>query len=328
MIDEAERRGLLQPGGTIIESSSGNFGISLAMISAARGYHAIILVDPKTTSSNLALLKCFGAEVIVVTEKDSSGSYHKTRIALANKIAQEIPNSFRPDQCFNLLNSEAHYKSTALEIADECGDSLSAIVASVSTGGQLGGISRKIKETMPDVKIAAVDAKGSAVFGGDSHYYRIPGVGLGWTPVNLKLDLIDMVYKVSDADAFESARAVAQNEGILIGPSGGACVLAALSIAKTVSPDKYVVCVVPDCGERYVQTMGSDEWMRKQGFMTSVDAETLRNMADNLKPWSICPAMTSNCRHELINELEVPETTRRINKEIEEKYEHKGMAKL
>jgi cystathionine beta-synthase/cysteine synthase A len=115
IITEAERRGWLKPGGAIIESSSGNFGISLAMIGAAKGYRVIILVDPKTTAANLALLKCFGAEVIVVTEQDDSGSYHKTRISLANRLAIEIPNSFRPDQCFNLLNSNAHYQSTARE---------------------------------------------------------------------------------------------------------------------------------------------------------------------------------------------------------------------
>ncbi|MCR4830670.1 MAG: pyridoxal-phosphate dependent enzyme, partial [Pseudobutyrivibrio sp.] len=113
IIDQAEERGLLKPGGTIIESSSGNFGISLAMIGAARGYRVLILVDPKTTENNLSLLRAFGAEVIVVTEKDDCGSYHKTRISLANKLSTEIENSFRPDQCFNLLNSEAHYQSTA-----------------------------------------------------------------------------------------------------------------------------------------------------------------------------------------------------------------------
>lgn len=268
IIDEAERRGLLSPGGTIIASSSGNFGISLAMISAARGYHAIILVDPKTTSSNLALLKCFGAEVIVVTEKDDSGSYHKTRITLANKLAKEIPNSFRPDQCFNLLNSEAHYKSTAREIVEECGDNLSVVIAAVSTGGQLGGVSKSIKTSKPGVKVVGVDANGSAVFGGDAHSYCIPGIGLGWTPNNLQLDLIDSTYKITDAQAFETARAVAQNEGILIGPSGGACVLTALSIAETLSSEDYIVCIVSDGGDRYVQTMCSDEWRKSKVFFS------------------------------------------------------------
>lgn len=113
IIEEAERRGLLKPGGTIIESSSGNFGISLAMIGAMKGYRVIVIVDPKTTTTNQAIMKAFGAEVIVVTEQDDSGSYHKTRISLANKLAREIENSYRPDQCFNLLNSKAHFENTA-----------------------------------------------------------------------------------------------------------------------------------------------------------------------------------------------------------------------
>lgn len=124
IIEQAEKLGLLKPGGTIIESSSGNFGISLAMIGAVKGYHVIILVDPKTTSTNLALLKSFGAEVIVVTQQDDSGSYHKTRISLANQMAREIENSFRPDQCFNTLNRQAHYKNTAQEILADCNNEI------------------------------------------------------------------------------------------------------------------------------------------------------------------------------------------------------------
>lgn len=320
IINEAERRGLLLPGGTIIESSSGNFGISLAMISAARGYHAIILVDPKTTSSNLALLKCFGAEVIVVTEKDDSGSYHKTRIALANKLAKEIPNSFRPDQCFNLLNSEAHYHSTAKEIMEDYDENLAAVVAAVSTGGQLGGISKYIKMSYPSVQVIGVDANGSAIFGGDAHSYRIPGIGLGWTPNNLQLDLIDRAYKISDAHAFETARAIARYEGVLIGPSSGACILAALSIVDELPPEKRIVCVASDGGDRYIQTMCNDEWMDEQGFSTCVSISELRKMAKNLCPWSTCPSAVSNYRDDLIDGLDMPETTRNINKEIEDSY--------
>ena len=196
IVTEAEKRGLLKPGGTIIESSSGNYGISLAMIGAAKGYRVIILVDPKTTATNLALLKCFGAEVIVVTEQDDSGSYHKTRISLANKLASEIPDAFRPDQCFNLLNSTAHYQGTAREIFADCPDNVAAIVAAVSTGGQLGGISRYTKTYRPDVKVIGVDAVGSSIFGGESHSYLIPGIGLAWTPCNVAVENIDRIDRI------------------------------------------------------------------------------------------------------------------------------------
>lgn len=320
IIKEAEQGGFLKPGGTIIESSSGNFGISLAMIGAAKGYHVIILVDPKTTSANLALLKCFGAEVIVVTEQDDCGSYHKTRISLANKLAREIKNSFRPDQCFNLLNSEAHYKSTAREIMDDCANKITACIASVSTGGQLGGISKYLKTFMPEVQIIGVDAVGSVAFGGNAHSYRIPGIGLGWTPDNLIMEYIDCAYKITDEQAFLTARAFARNEGILMGPSSGACALVALKVAQKLTPEDRIVCMISDGGERYIQTLFNDEWMEQQHFATTVDIETIRAMAQQLEPWSTCPATCANYRPDLIQSLEVPDSTVHVNAEIRNLY--------
>lgn len=316
IINEAERRGLLKPGGTIIESSSGNFGISLAMIGAAKGYRVIVLVDPKTTSTNLALLKCFGAEVIVVAEKDDCGSYHKTRIALANKLAQEIANSYRPDQCFNLLNSEAHFNSTAREIMEMCSNTLAVFITAVSTGGQLGGISKYLKTFAPDVQVIGVDAVGSAIFGGHTDSYLIPGVGLVWTPVNLNMAYIDRAYKITDEQAFLTARAFARHEGILMGPSSGACALVALKLAQELTPDKRVVCMISDGGERYIQTLFNDEWMEQQGFATAADIETIRTMAGQLQPWSTCPADSANYRSDLIDGLDVPDSTLHINSEI------------
>jgi 2,3-diaminopropionate biosynthesis protein SbnA len=319
LINEAERRGLLKPGGTIIESSSGNFGISLAMIGAAKGYRVIVLVDPKTTSTNLALLKCFGAEVIVVTEQDDSGSYHKTRISLANKLAREIENSYRPDQCFNLLNSEAHYKSTAREIMDSCSGNIKAFITAVSTGGQLGGISKFLKTFAPEVQIIGVDAIGSSIFGGHSDSYRIPGIGLSWTPVNLNMEFVDCAFKISDEQAFLTARALARNEGILMGPSSGACALVALKVAQELKPEDRIVCMISDGGERYIQTLFNDEWLEQQGFATTADIEAIRNMANQLQPWSLSPADCANYRSDLIDSLEVPDSTLHINSELQER---------
>ncbi|GGI44903.1 cysteine synthase [Paenibacillus marchantiophytorum] len=316
IINEAERRGLLKPGGTIIESSSGNFGISLAMIGAAKGYRVIILVDPKTTKSNLALLKCFGAEVIVVTEQDDTGSYHKTRISLANKLAKEIDKAYRPDQCFNLLNSEAHYKSTAREIMDDCSNQITAFITAVSTGGQLGGISKYLKTFAPHVQIIGVDAVGSSIFGGDTHSYRIPGVGLGWTPMNLNMDNIDCTYKITDEQAFLTARAFARNEGILMGPSSGACALVALKVAQELTPQDRVVCMIADGGERYIHTLFNDEWIEQQGFAAKVKMETIRAMAQELQPWSQSPAASANYRLDLTQSLDVPESTLHMNSEL------------
>ncbi|MDF2724305.1 MAG: sbnA [Paenibacillus sp.] len=315
IVREAERRGWLKPGGTIIESSSGNFGISLAMIGAAKGYRVIILADPKTTSANIALLKGFGAEVIIVTEQDDSGSYHKTRIALANKLAREIENAYRPDQCFNLLNGEAHFHGTAREMLEACSGRIAAFVTAVSTGGQLGGISKYLKTFAPKVRIIGVDAVGSTIFGGEADSYRIPGIGLSWTPLNLDLAQIDCAYKITDEQAFLSARAFARHEGILMGPSSGACALVALKIAQELAPEERVVCMVSDGGERYIQTLFNDEWMATQGMATASDAETIRAMARQLQPWSVRPADTANYRPDLVRSLEVPESTLHINEE-------------
>ncbi|WP_078553779.1 cysteine synthase family protein [Bacillus alkalicellulosilyticus] len=316
LIEEAEKRGLLEPGGTIIESSSGNFGISLAMIGAAKGYHVIVLVDPKTTSANLALLKCFGAEVIVVTEQDDCGSYHKTRISLANQLAKEIKNSYRPDQCFNLQNSEAHYKSTAREIMEQCSSNLSTFITAVSTGGQLGGISKYLKTFAPGVQVIGVDAVGSVIFGGESDSYRIPGIGLGWTPVNLNIENIDRTYKITDEQAFLTARAFARHEGILMGPSSGACALVALKVAQQLGPEERIVCMISDGGDRYIQTLFNDEWLEQQGFRKTVDIETIREMALQLKPWSISPSSCANYRADLTATLEVPHSTLQMNLEL------------
>lgn len=317
IVTEAEKRGLLKPGGTIIESSSGNFGISLAMIGAAKGYRVIILVDPKTTATNLALLKCFGAEVVIVTEQDDSGSYHKTRISLANKLADEIPDAFRPDQCFNLLNSTAHYQGTAREIFADCPDNIAAIVAAVSTGGQLGGISRYTKTYRPDVKVIGVDAVGYSIFGGESHSYLIPGIGLAWTPCNVAVENIDSVYKVTDEAAFVAARCFTRNEGILMGPSSGACALVALTIAKQLSPLDCVVCIISDGGERYIQTLFNDTWMQTNHFSTETGLEKLLELTKEVVPWSVHPAQNTNYKPELVSKLCVPTTTQSINETID-----------
>jgi cystathionine beta-synthase/cysteine synthase A len=307
IVEEAERRGWLKPGGTLIESSSGNFGISLAMIGAAKGYHVIILVDPKTTPVNLALLKAYGAEVIVVTEQDDSGSYHKTRISLANKLHREIPNSFRPDQCFNLLNGEAHYKQTAKELYEQCKGKIDAIILTVSTGGQIGGFSRFFKEHAPDVKVVAVDAIGSTIFGGQSHAYLLPGMGLSWTPANIEdLNKIDVVYKVPDEDAFMVCRSLARHEGILCGGSTGAGMVAALKIAPQLGKGKNIVCLASDNGERYIPTIYNDDWMNERDLSLSLEPSIVRSRANKLTPYSIDPKETANYKPELVEFLDSP----------------------
>ncbi|MVO98379.1 PLP-dependent cysteine synthase family protein [Paenibacillus lutrae] len=308
IVEMAERRGWLKPGGTLIESSSGNFGISLAMIGAARGYRVIILVDPKTTSTNLSMLKAYGAEVIVVTEQDDSGSYHKTRITLANKLHREIPDSFRPDQCFNLLNSEAHYKQTADELFQQCGEELDAVILTVSTGGQIGGFSRYFKEKASHVKIIAVDAIGSTIFGGVAHPYLLPGMGLSWTPANAgDLNRIDAVYKVPDEESFRMCRMLARHEGILCGGSTGAAALVALKLVQARGDRKRIAVIASDNGERYLSTIYNDDWMNNHSMSTSTSPADLREWTrTRLQPYSVLPAETANYKPELADLLDSP----------------------
>ena len=304
LVECAEREGLLRPGGTIIESSSGNFGISLAMIGAAKGYRVIVLVDPKTTQANLAVLRAYGAKVIVVDEQDDMGAYHKTRISKANALHREIPNSFRPDQCFNVQNAEAHYQTTAREIWEQCHRTLDAIVVPVSTGGQLGGISRYFREHAPQVQIVGVDVEGSTIFGGRSHGYLVQGMGLGWTPVNLDdLNRIDLVYKVRDDDAFVACRSLARHEGILAGASSGASLIVALHVASRLAEGKKVLAIAADGGERYLRTVFDEEWLEEQGMSPCWEREELWRRVQELKLYSDNPTETANYQERLAGEL-------------------------
>ncbi|SFC35210.1 cystathionine beta-synthase/cysteine synthase A [Bacillus sp. OV322] len=306
LIEQAEKEGLIKPGDTIIESSSGNFGISLAMIGASKGYKVIILVDPKTTQANLSMLKAFGAEIIVVTEQDDSGSYHKTRIKLANELHKKIENSFRPDQCFNPNNADAHYYRTGPEIAKQFPQGLDAIVIAVSTGGQTGGISRFFKENYPNTKIIAVDAVGSSIFSGQEHSYLLPGMGLSWTPANIEnIRLIDEIYKVPDESAFMACRTLARQEGILVGGSTGASLMAAMKIAQS---DKLenILCIASDSGERYLDTIYNDAWMETKVFNCDTTVHSLMQRVSDLSIYSNQPDQVANYKPELIDILGSP----------------------
>lgn len=307
IVEHAERTGRLPAGGTIIESSSGNFSIALAMIGAARGYRVIAIVDPKLTPTNRALIEAYGAEIIVVDECDDSGSYHKTRIALANRLHEQIPGSFRPDQCFNPLNGEAHYMTTARELLTQT-PHLAAVVCTVSTGGQLGGLARAVKEHAPHVDVVGVDVEGSTVFGGEPHAYLTPGVGLSWTPANLSdLSLIDEVYKVTDEDAYQACRTLVRCEGLLAGVSTGAALAVALAKAMRGRPGWQVAFLASDRGERYLATAFNEHWLRAHGLTTTTGPAELRRRARELAPYSTRPAEEcANHRPELAAELGAP----------------------
>lgn len=316
MVRTAEQEGMLKPGGTIIESSSGNFGISLAMIGAARGYRVIILIDPKTTPANKRVLNAFGAETRVVSEKDDTGSYHKTRISLANKLAKEIPGSFRPDQCFSLLNSQAHYISTAEEIISQTRGKIDALVTTVSTGGHLGGISRYLTRFASHVRLVGADARGSGIFGGKTAGYLTPGVGLGWTPENLDLSLIDAAYQIDDEEIFMATRALARFEGVLAGASSGAAVAAAFREALAAPPGARILAILADGGDRYLDTIYDEQWLEERGVSAAPPSlEGFRERAGKLRP---LPGgrPPGNRMDWLAEDLDVPTSTLEMNAQV------------
>lgn len=310
LINEAEKKGYLKPGGTIIESSSGNFAISLAMIGATRGYKVIVLVDPKTTETNKCLMRAYGADVITVTEKDDTGSYHKTRITLANQLHTEIPNSYRPDQCFNVLSALAHYHTTAKEIHTQTSSHIGGVVCAVSTGGQIGGVSEYFKKHLPQTKICCVDVDGSSIFGGNTHGYKIPGVGLGWTPRNIRnVNQLDFVYKVKDEAAFIASRILCQYEGILCGVSSGSVLLGALKLSQHIGTEKPVVAILGDSGERYIDSLFNDQWLTANAFNLRIDPHQLNDLIHAMDTPQTSPNICSNYRDDLIQTLGVPPTT-------------------
>ena len=306
IIDYAEKSGLLVPGGTIIESSSGNFGISLAMIGAARGYRVIILVDPKATETNIALMKAYGAEVIVVDKKDDSGSYHKTRIQLANELATQIPHAYRPDQCFNVLSCFAHKQSTAQELIQQTDGGIAGAVAAVSTGGQIGGLAEYFSQQSKKYVLAAVDAYGSTIFGGAAHAYKIPGIGLSWTPTNIPdVNKIDYIYRVKDEMAYIVSRILCRNEGILVGVSSGAVLLAALALSRELKNELPLVAILGDSGERYLQTLFNDAWLHENNISTDTSLELLTSLLHGLVSEQQSPSIMKNEKPDLKRELGV-----------------------
>jgi cystathionine beta-synthase/cysteine synthase A len=297
IIDDAVRNGGLRPGGTIIESSSGNFGISLAMIGAVHGYRVIVVVDPKITPMNKALLTAYGAELVVVEQLDDTGTYQKTRLAKVKELQRTIPGSFVPNQGFNMDNSEAHYRLTGPEILEQTGGDVGTLVLSVGTAGTVGGVSQYLKEKAPHVKVVAVDADGSGIFSRNTHSYALQGLGLGWTPRNLRsLRFIDAVYHVKDVDAFSTCRAVAEREGFLLGGSGGAVCFVALALALQSAAPGPIVTLIADSGERYLDTVYNDDWIAAKGFQLVRSFTLLQDRMRALGPTSDDPIRCANYR--------------------------------
>lgn len=254
MILEAEKQGLLKPNSTIIEPTSGNTGIGLAMNAAARGYKAILVMPDTMTQERINILKAYGAEVVLTPgDEKMSGAIKK-----AEQLTKQLPNAFMPMQFDNHANPDAHRHTTAKEIIeamDEIGKSLSAFVASAGTGGTITGTGEALKEHYKNLKVHVVEPAGSPVLsGGKPGKHKLVGTSPGFIPSVLNQDVYDEILNIEDEQAYDITRRLASEEGILVGPSSGAACFASIEVAKRLTPKDVVVCIIADTGERYLST--------------------------------------------------------------------------
>jgi cystathionine beta-synthase len=268
MIEKAESEGKLKPGGTIVEPTSGNTGVGLAIAAAKKGYRCIFVMPDKMSQEKISMLRAYGAEVVIcptAVEPDSPESYY----SVSDRLAEEIPGGFKPDQYSNMSNPEAHYLHTGPEIFEQTGGEIDAIVISVGTGGTISGVGRYFKEHKPDVLIVGADPEGSvytAKEDRDVHPYLVEGIGKDTWPKTMDRSVVDEWVRVADRDSFLTARRLAREEGLLVGGSGGTTVWAALEIAKRFGPDARILTMIPDSGRSYMSKFYDDNWMLEHGF--------------------------------------------------------------
>lgn len=249
LIDTAEKQGHLKPGGTIIEPTSGNTGIGLAMIAASKGYRAILIMPDNMSKERINILKAYGAEVVLTPSSERMpGS-----IAKALELKEQIPGSFIPQQFENHANPDIHRVTTAPEILKQMEGGLDAFVATAGTGGTITGTGEELRKHLPNLHIAVVEPQGSPVLsGGQPGPHKLVGTSPGFVPDILNTDVYDEIIQIADEEAIQTVRDLAQKEGILVGPSSGASVFAAIRVAKNLGAGKRVVCIAPDTGERYL----------------------------------------------------------------------------
>ncbi len=272
MIEDAERRGLLKPGGTIVEGTSGNTGMGLALVAAVKGYKVIFTINDKQSQEKMDALRALGAEVIVcptaVAPEDPRSYY-----SVAQKLAKEIPNCYYPNQYANPINPLTHYESTGPEIWDDSEGKVTHFVAGLGTGGTISGVGRYLKEKSPRVQIIGVDPIGSLYYEfvkkgtvGKAQPYVVEGIGEDFFPTTMDLPILDDIHQVTDSECFVWARKLARQEGIFAGGSAGGAVSVALNVARNLTPDDFVVVFLPDSGDRYLSKIYNDDWMRRHQY--------------------------------------------------------------
>lgn len=260
MVADAERQGLLRPGGTIIEATAGNTGVGLAMVAAVKGYRCIFVLPDKMSGEKIALLKAYGAEVVVTPTSvppDSPESYN----GVADRLTREILGAWRPNQFTNLSNPEIHYRTTGPEIWEQTDGKVTVVVGGVGTGGTISGVGRYLKERNPEIKVIGADPEGSILSGGTPHGWKVEGIGEDFVPKTFDSRYVDDWVRVGDAESFHTAREMARREGILVGGSCGTALAAALRYARRLTAADLVIVVCPDTGRNYLSKMFDDAWL-------------------------------------------------------------------
>ena len=270
MIDAAEADGTLQPGDIIVEPTSGNTGVGLAVVAAQRGYRCIFVCTDKVAPEKVALLRAYGAEVVVcpvTVAPDDPRSYYST----AARLRAETPRAFSPDQYSNQNNPRAHYETTGPEIWDQTGGRVTHFVAGAGTGGTVSGVGRFLKEQNPTIQVVVADPPQSVYAGGDGSTYLVEGIGEDFWPTTYDASIVDRVIPVTDAESFAMARHVTRKEGLLIGGSGGTAITGAVRVAAELdaagrASDSLVVTLIPDSGRGYLSRVFDDEWLAERGL--------------------------------------------------------------
>lgn len=273
IIDAAEAAGDLRPGGTIVEPTSGNTGVGLALIAQQRGYRCIFVCPDKVSEDKRATLQAYGAEVVVVPSTvppEDPQSYY----SVSDRLAAEIPGGYKPDQFSNQNGPLSHYESTGPEIWEDTEGRITHFIVGAGTGGTVSGTGRYLKEASDGaVQVVVADPEGSIYAGGEAHPYDVEGVGEDYIPDTYDASIPDAFETVTDAESFAMARRLAREEGLLVGGSSGMAVVAALRVARTLPDDAVVVVLLPDSGRGYMGKVFSDEWMVERGHMTAEGAE-------------------------------------------------------